>query len=157
MKKKIKIGLIGILIVIILLVLLNISPLQDQYSYISRTDEMMKVEKIVYPNIFEGFLLKLNIANDRLTLLDSKMANGYPDYFPGSYKFVARIYSFDDELLGEYGFTDPRIIQGELGYTGPTWRDNVNFTLIVPYFNNSKSVNIYSANMLLILVKIPNI
>ena len=116
----------------------------------------MYVERIVYPEVFKGVLLELNIENDKLTLFESQIVNGYPNYLPGSYDFVARIYSFDEELLGEYGFGDPRIILGEQGYKGPTWLNNVNFTLIIPYFDDGEIINIYSSNKLRLSVSIPD-
>lgn len=125
-------------------------------THIPTTMEI-RVERIVYPDIFKGILLEMNIANDKFTLLDSKIVDGYPNYLPDNYSFVARIFSFDGELLGEYGFGDPRIILAERGYTGPTWLDNINFTQIFPYFNNSKTVNIYSANQMLLSVDISEV
>ena len=124
------------------------------YSNTSITATEMKVERITYPDIFEGISLEMNIANNKFTLLNYEIVDGYPDYHPGSYPFVARIFSSDGNLLGEYGFNDPRIILAEQGYTGPTWLDNVNFTQIFPYFNNSKIVKIYSATKLMLSVDI---
>jgi len=124
------------------------------YPSVSITTTEMKVERIVYPDISKGIWLKININNNKFTLLNYEIVDGYPDYLSGSYPFVARIFSYDGKLLGEYGFGDPRIIQAEQGYTGPTWLDNVNFTLILPYFNNSKNINIYSATKLMLSVDI---
>jgi hypothetical protein len=118
------------------------------------TTNEITVERITYPDIFKGIWLKINIANNKFTLLNYEIVDGYPDYHPGGYPFVARIFSSDGNLLGEYGFNDPRIIRAEQGYTGPTWLDNVNFTPIFPYFNNSKIIKIYSATKLMLSVDI---
>ena len=124
------------------------------YSNTPITATELKVEKIVYPDTFKGIWLKINIANNKFTLLNYEIVDGYPDYHPGGYPFVARIFSSDGNLLGEYGFNDPRIIRAEQGYTDPTWLDNVNFTPIFPYFNNSKIIKIYSATKLMLSVDI---
>jgi hypothetical protein len=118
------------------------------------TREMIKIEKIVYPEDFKGIVLELNMADEKLTILEYEIVDGYPNYLPGTYPFVARIFSFDEELLGEYGFGDPRIILAERGYVGPTRLSDMNFTLILPYFHNAKTINIYSATKLLLSINI---
>ena len=112
--------------------------------------EMVTADKIIYPTD-KAILLKLNITDNKLSLLKSEIVAGPgPNYLPGEYKFVAKVFSVDGKILGEYGFGDPRIILGEQGYQGPTWLDNVDFTLIIPYFDNAKTVNIYSDNILIL-------
>jgi len=141
--------------IVAVLILVSVWLIFISYSNTSITATEMKVERIVYPDVFKGILLEINIANNKFTLLNYEIVDsGYPDYLPGSYPFVARIFSSDGNLLGEYGFGDPRIVQAEQGYTGPTWLDNVNFTLTLPYFNNSKIVKIYSATKLMLSVDI---
>ena len=146
---------LGIIIIGIILLSGCSESIPKPKSFIPDTLETMYVERIVYPEVFKGVLLELNIENDKLTLFESQIVNGYPNYLPGSYDFVARIYSFDEELLGEYGFGDPRIILGEQGYKGPTWLNNVNFTLIIPYFDDGEIVNIYSSNKLILSIGVP--
>ena len=98
--------ILGIIIIGIILLSGCSESISKPKSFIPDTLETMYVEKIVYLEVFKGVLLELNIENDKLTLLESRIVNGYPNYLPGSYDFVARIYSFDEELLGEYGFGD---------------------------------------------------
>ena len=145
--------------VIIIISIILLSGCSDSVSKsnssIPKSIERMYVKNIVYPEVFKGLLMDLNIENNQLFSIENKIVNGYPDYLPGAYDFVARVYSFDGGLLGEYGFNDPRIIQAEIGYTGPTWLDNVNFTLIIPYFDDGETVNIYSSNKLILSIGVP--
>lgn len=108
------------------------------------------------PQLARAILLELNISDTEITLLESMVINDFPpNYIPGAYNFTARTFSFEGELLGEYGFADPRIILGEQGYTGPTWLHSVDFPLILPYFYNSETVNIYNqADELLLSIDI---
>jgi peptidoglycan/xylan/chitin deacetylase (PgdA/CDA1 family) len=108
------------------------------------------------PQVAKAILLRLHISDSGITLLESAMVNDFPpNYIPGTYDFTARVYSFDGNLLEEYGFGDPRIILGEQGYTGPTWLASTDFPLILPYFYNGENINIYdSANVLLLSVDI---
>lgn len=147
---------------VLVLIIVSIVLLSGCSDSVSKSDssipkdiERTYIEKIVYPEIFKGILMELNIENDKLTLLESQIVNGYPNYLPGAYEFIAKEYSSNEELLGEYGFSDPRIIQAERGYTGPTWLDNVNFTLIIPYFGNGETVDVYSSNKLILSVGVP--
>ncbi len=100
--------------------------------------------------------LYLNINNDQLTLLELELINSPPsNYYPGDYPFKVKIFSLNGELLGEYGFGDPRVKFAEIGYEGSTWIDNIDFPLVLPYFHVAKIVNIYnSANELLLSIDI---
>ncbi len=114
------------------------------------------IEKINYPEEFKGLFLKLHIENDKISLLSKPeiAINGYPNYLPGSYKFMVKIISSDNSVLGEYGFNDPRIIQAEQGYQGPTLLDKIDFEIIVPYFKNTEKINIYSSTGLMLSTNI---
>ena len=139
---------------IIILAVLLIFYLIGQNPSVPDTTE---IKTIVYPDIFKGILIEMNIANDKLTFFESKLVDGYPDYLPGAYPFVAKLISDDGKLVAEYGFKDPRIILGEQGYTSSTWIDNVNFTLTLPYFNSSKLIDIYSTTELMLSIDISEI
>jgi hypothetical protein len=110
------------------------------------------ITDINYPEEFIGIFLNLNFTDKKMSLLsEPSISNGYPDYLPGSYEFMVRVVSFDGDILGEYGFHDPRIILAEQGYNGPTWLDDVDFIQIIPYFQNAKTINIFSADAELML------
>jgi len=133
----------------------------DWQNYKIVTDESGKivVAKINYPTEFKGVLTELHIENDQMSVLSKpEIANGgYPNYFPGSYKFMARVVSFNNDILGEYGFGDPRIKLGEQGYQGPTWLDSTDFTLIIPYFEDARKINIYSSTRLILSIDISDL
>jgi len=129
-------------------------------------EELPKAIDILYPCPWcpkyaeklaeKSISLYLNINNNQLTLLESEISESAPpNYSLGNYPFRAEIVSLTGEVLGEYGFSDPRVILGEIGYQGPTWIDNVDFPLILPYFHNAKTINIYnSADELLLSVDV---
>jgi hypothetical protein len=87
--------------------------------------------------------LDLEVSSGEFSLLDeSFVAGAPPNYLPGSYDFSVDVYSNSGELIGKYGINDPRRIVAESDYVGPTWLDDTNFQLIVPYFNNIGRVDL---------------
>ena len=111
------------------------------------------VEEINYPSEFKGVLMELHIVDNQITLLsEPEIVDGYPNYLPGAYDYLARIISTSEEILGEYGFDEQRRIQGEMGYQGPTWLEELDFTLILPYFKNSSRIDIFSTTDLMLSI-----
>jgi hypothetical protein len=104
----------------------------------------MTVGDIKYPGYDKGIAIKININDEGLEMLDEyKVVNGYPNYYPGTYEFIAELIDTDNNILGEYGFRDPRLIQAEMGYDGPSSVESIDFTLIVPYFESVSKIKIY--------------
>ena len=101
----------------------------------------------------KGILMELNISgNDKIVLLSKpEIVSSHPDFLPGTYKFVAKVLSAEGNILREYGFGDPRIKFCEMG-ADCTPIDESNFTLIIPYWDESKSVDIYSGSRLMLSV-----
>jgi len=98
------------------------------------------------PSSEKSIILELNISDSGFVLLNSNFVTAPPpDYLPGEYSYKTKMYSTSGNLLGEYGFADPRIIDAELGYTGPSTLESSNFTLLLPYFNNAGQANIMDA------------
>ena len=111
---------------------------------------------ITYRNdylVTKGILMELNISgNNKIVLLSKpKIVSSHPDYLPGGYKFAAKVLSSNGNILGEYGFRDPRIKFCEIG-ADCTPLDESKFTLIIPYWEESKSVDIYSGNGLMLSI-----
>ncbi len=163
-----------LLIVVILTVIVGVMALGYQYWWMPRsviepfsggkksiiTDDSGRivVAEIKYPSEFKGVLMELHIEGDQMSILSKpEIANGYPNYFSGSYDFMARVISFNGDILEEYGFSDPRVILGEQGYQGPTWLDSVDFTLIIPYFEDTQKINIFSPTKLMLSVNISDL
>lgn len=87
-----------------------------------------------------GILIYLNINNDTFTELGAKVVNSHPDIGLQVEDFRAEAISSAGELLNEWGIWDPRIEIGAQG-DGPglVYRDNVDFTLIFPFYDNLKT------------------
>jgi len=95
------------------------------------------------PEAEKSIWMNLHVSNGVFSLVDqSYIVDSPPEYLPGKYDFSAKIFSSSGVLLGEYGIYDPRIVQAEKGYAGPTWRDDVDFQLIVPYFIRGDRVDL---------------
>jgi len=113
------------------------------------------VKEINYPPEFKGVLMELHIVDNQISLLsEPEIVDGHPNYLPGAYDYLARIVSISEEILGEYGFGEPRRIQGEIGYQGPTWLEELDFTLILPYFKNASRIDIFSATDLMLSIDV---
>ncbi len=95
------------------------------------------------PPTAKSIWLKVQVSADVFSLVDeSFVVEASPNYFPGKHEFVAKVFSNGGALVGEYGIGDPRRIQAESGYSGPTWLDTANFQLIVPYFESCGRVDL---------------
>ncbi|MCM8801005.1 MAG: PDZ domain-containing protein [Candidatus Omnitrophica bacterium] len=116
-------------------------------------DEKLKLWRRVVERLMEkSIYMKLNIYKDKLTLLELKLLDSPPsNSYPGEYPFKVRVFSLDERLLAEYGFGDSRIKFAEIGYKGPTFIDNVDFPLTLPYWYNGKTISIYDSKGNLLL------
>ena len=102
----------------------------------------------------------MNDATKKITFLGFKLGeNGYPNYLPERQPcpLIARIFSHEKELLGEYGFLwmHPGTLLLEYDPTRKTPIKNpedvdreMNF--ILPRFDNSATVEIYYGNKLIL-------
>jgi len=115
----------------------------------------MTIKEIKYPkNTGKGVALKLNIDDEGVKMMkDYELFGGYPNYYPGTYEFIAEVVAADDVILGEYGFRDPRMVQAEMGYDGPSLLDSADITLIIPYFENFEKIKIYHKGYLMLTVE----
>ena len=90
-----------------------------------------------------GVLVKFNINQDVITVLDSQVVDGHPDVGLQAESFTAEILSSNGELLEKYGIWDPRIEIGSQGVgSGLVYTDNVDFSLIFPFRENMKVAGI---------------
>ncbi len=99
--------------------------------------------------------LSFNLSDEGLTLLEKGfVTESSPNYLSGKYDFTARIFSTNGEMIEEYGFNNPRRKFAEWDYTGPTWLDSVDFTLVLPYFPNGSRINILDSATKEILISV---
>ena len=91
----------------------------------------------------KGVLVKFNINQGVMTVLESQVVDGHPDVGLQPEDFRAEILSSAGELLQKYGIWDPRIEIGSQSVgSGLVYTDNVDFFLIFPFRENIKTVNI---------------
>jgi len=98
-----------------------------------------------YPLPFaeKAIILHLNINNDQVILLESNVVDDYPPEYINQWEFFdVKTLSLQGELLAKFGIWDPRsvVVEEEMPEDFETWRDNVNFTLVLPYFHNGGNV-----------------
>jgi hypothetical protein len=90
-----------------------------------------------------GVLVKFNINQDVITVLESQVVDGHPDVGLQAGSFIAEILSSSGGLLEKYGIWDPRIEIGSQGVgPGLVYTDNVDFSLIFPFRENIRTVDI---------------
>ncbi len=109
----------------------------DQFPACEVTEvaEVPASEKAIWLNLF--------VSSGEFYLVDeSFVVDSPPNYLPGEYDFTAEVFSYGGELLGEYGIKDPRRIIAEWDYEGPTWLDDTNFQMVVPYFDSCGRVDL---------------
>jgi hypothetical protein len=110
------------------------------------------------------YLLNLNYDKGEITLKDKFVKNGFaPDYNLNSGDYQAEIISSDNIRLYEVRFDIPLFIYSDRSdsfgeVSGDVIkRDIFDFTLVVPYFNNGKEINIYYKNERIFNTKVSSI
>ena len=96
-------------------------------------------------------VLKLNYDNGGISLVNKTLKYGfYPDrnYQPEN-GYTLEIISNHDDVLYDFTFRQPNImyVDGTVNETltgGIVAMDNVDFSLVVPYFEEAKEIRIYS-------------
>lgn len=91
------------------------------------------------------YFLNLNYNKGNISLLGFYVDKGFaPDRkIQPEVGYKLEVISFSDKTLDSFKFDIPNKIFTPIGLV---IKDNTNFTLIVQYFNNSKSINIYDPN-----------
>ena len=87
--------------------------------------------------------LNMQVSGGVFSLLkESYVVESPPSNLPVDGAFAVKVFSNGNAVLKHFGMHDPRIVQGEPGYVGPTWRDTANFQLVVPYFKSCERVDL---------------
>lgn len=102
------------------------------------------IKKNIYQRGGSAVTFKINISEDEIRLLSKPTIqnSGYPNYYLGKYPYLVQLISAKGDVLDEYGFDDPRFVQAELGYAGPTILENVDINLALPFLEEAKKINI---------------
>lgn len=104
----------------------------------------------------KAIIMDFNIKDGKITYLGSRVVYNYPPENIAHKDFNIKIFSTVGELIKELGIEDPRIVYHE---EGAAIEDDVNFSVIVPFYPESKKVEIYNGttNELMISVDISRI
>jgi len=109
----------------------------SEAGYDAKSSDLLP-DKTVPVEVTKGILVELNINGGKITELRSEVVGGYPDIGLQHESFRAEVFSSAGELLKRWGIWDPRIELGsEASYT-----DNVDFTIIFPFYDNLKTFTI---------------
>lgn len=82
-----------------------------------------------------GVLMEFNIKNNIVTLLNRKVVSAHPDLGMQQDLFLGQAFDASGQEIFSFGIWDPR-----LGLSQTLeFHDDVNFTVIIPFFDNLKS------------------
>lgn len=99
----------------------------------------------------------LNINNNTITELESEVIYGHPPNLGLQYgHFKVELLSYDGNLIKGFGIWDPRIQFGDEVVSDESgdisrlvgkfvFEKNINFTVIFPFYENLKTVNVYNS------------
>ena len=100
------------------------------------------------PIIKKGIIMYFNINNEQITFLNSKVVSGFPDLGLQEEIFVGEVFSSSGDLIFHTGIWDPRVaLSEEVVFT-----DNVDFHIIIPFFDNLKFFNMRKDGVLQISI-----
>lgn len=97
-----------------------------------------------YPEPEKSIVLELTISDDGVTV----DGHGFfvappPNYHDLNYPYTVEMHASDGTWLGVYGFDDPRRIDGEPGYGGPTEVPVQSIHLALPYHYTIGTATVY--------------
>ncbi|MDD1679691.1 MAG: thrombospondin type 3 repeat-containing protein [Methanomicrobiales archaeon] len=98
----------------------------------------------------KGILISFHVREGNFSLVSSQVVTGHPDLGLQENIFNGKAYSSQNELIATFGAWDPRIGFGDeavvdeegnvLNLAGyPAYRDDIDFPIIIPFYNNLKS------------------
>ena len=98
------------------------------------------------------YFLNLNYNYGDIELIDVSVRQGYsPDRkIQPEDGYKCEVVSFSDKILYSFKFLPPLLIMGPPPLEGeeptePVYLNETDFTLLIPYFRNAKSINIYDS------------
>jgi hypothetical protein len=139
---------------------LNITVDLSDYERVKRTIPQKVVNPRTDKNVIVSSHIVMNDTVNKITFLGYQLGeNGYPNYLPEQQPcpLIARIFSQEKELLGEYGFLwmRPGTLLLEYDPTRKTPQKNPqdvdrDIDFILPRFDNAAIVDIYYGDKLIL-------
>lgn len=96
-------------------------------------------------------IVDFNIKDGKITYLGSRVVYNYPPEYLAHRDFDVKLLSKTEEIIKEFGISDPRIIYHE---EGAAILDDVNFSVIVPFYNHLKDLEIYNVTTKEIMISV---
>lgn len=95
------------------------------------------------PAYEKAIIMELNINNGIVTMLNSTIVYGISrNYLDQKLQFNTTIYALNGTALGSFSLWDPRIALVENGSNASSWTDNINFTVVLHYMEDSEIIEI---------------
>ncbi|MFH0884259.1 MAG: hypothetical protein V1861_00950 [Candidatus Micrarchaeota archaeon] len=97
----------------------------------------------------KAVIAHMNIKDDIVTVLGTDIVYNYPPEHVVEYPFIkVKVLAADGSVADEYGILDPRL---GLAEEGAITLDDVNFTLVLPFYTNMKTLELrdYESNALM--------
>lgn len=92
-------------------------------------------------DMHKSILLHYNIKSGNITFLDGHLFYGYSPDLTNTYDtFTGKLIGLNDSVISKFQIMDPRITFTD---KGTEFRDNKNFSVIIPYSKDIPSLEIY--------------
>lgn len=92
-------------------------------------------------DITKAVIIHYNIQGDALTVLDTRVFYGSPPNIFAHNALTVKILGRNNTALKQLGVDDPRILYYD---GGADVLNNVNFSIIVPFYSTMESVDVYN-------------
>ncbi len=97
----------------------------------------------------KSLVIEFNLKGNVLTKLNEKVTDYFsPNHLPNRWPIIIRAKDSQGAVLEEYSIQDPRIVLVEEGEGEPTEAllDDVDFTVVFPYYPNLESIEIFDVD-----------
>ena len=88
----------------------------------------------------KAVIVSLHYKDGTVTVVSSRVIYGYPPDNIANSDMIAKLVGKNTNVIGSYGIEDPRILYSD---TGAVLKDDVYFSVILPFDKSGQSVDLY--------------